>query len=385
MKRILAASLLVSFVAGVAAADADDFPNLVLPPHTVVGNTLPVTAGANAIPFAVLSSNLGLSLGPIAGLNIGTGLSSDGSNLNIANQITAGGPIGSATAVPILTWNARGQLTVVSSATITPAFSSITGTIAAGQFSTGPGIIAGNMFANANASTLFGNSATSAGAPGFFAPTSLTNKVTPIGADVLLLVDSAASNALKFCTLTQCLGAVTSGVSSIAGNTGAFTLGGGVTNSTNQIIIDQTASLTWTGTEIFTNSKLKLLGSSTGATTFASANAGASNFTLTFPAITSTISTTIASGATAMGTGAITSGACATAVTGTATGTLTTDVITASFNGDPTAITGYIPSTSGMLTIIAYPTADTANFKVCNNTGASITPGAVTINWRVVR
>lgn len=93
----------------------------------------------------------------------------------------------------------------------------------------------------------------------------------------------------------------------------------------------------------------------------------------------------IASGATAMGTSAIASGTCAAAVTATATGVLTTDAISASFNGDPTGITGYIPSTSGMLTIIMYPTAGDVNFKVCNNTANSITPGAVTINWRVVR
>lgn len=94
---------------------------------------------------------------------------------------------------------------------------------------------------------------------------------------------------------------------------------------------------------------------------------------------------TIASGATAMGAGAISSATCATVVTATATGTATTDVLTASFNGDPTAVTGYVPLTAGMLTIIAYPTANTANFKVCNNTSSSITPGAITLNWRVVR
>jgi hypothetical protein len=93
----------------------------------------------------------------------------------------------------------------------------------------------------------------------------------------------------------------------------------------------------------------------------------------------------IASGALALSTSAIASAACTTAQTATATGTLTTDAIIASFNGDPTAVTGYIPLTSGMLTIIPYPTANTVNFKVCNNTAASITPGAVTINWRVVR
>lgn len=46
---------------------------------------------------------------------------------------------------------------------------------------------------------------------------------------------------------------------------------------------------TWSAVQTFTNSDLKLLGSSTGATTFTSANAGASNFTLTIPATTGTI------------------------------------------------------------------------------------------------
>jgi hypothetical protein len=41
--------------------------------------------------------------------------------------ITAGGPTGSATVAPIITYNAAGQLTAVTSATITPAVGSITG------------------------------------------------------------------------------------------------------------------------------------------------------------------------------------------------------------------------------------------------------------------
>lgn len=93
----------------------------------------------------------------------------------------------------------------------------------------------------------------------------------------------------------------------------------------------------------------------------------------------------IASGATALGTSAISSAACATVVTATATGTATTDAPIATFNSDPTAVTGYIPSTSGGLTIFVYPTVNAVNFKVCNFTSASITPGAVTLNWRVVR
>ena len=94
---------------------------------------------------------------------------------------------------------------------------------------------------------------------------------------------------------------------------------------------------------------------------------------------------TIASGTLTLGTGAIASGTCATVVTATATGTATTDVPLVGFNSDPKGVTGYAPSTSGMLTIQIYPTANAVNANVCNNTGASITPGAITLNFRVVR
>jgi hypothetical protein len=45
----------------------------------------------------------------------------------LASIIAAGGPTGSATVAPIITWDAKGRLTVVSSATITPAIGSVTG------------------------------------------------------------------------------------------------------------------------------------------------------------------------------------------------------------------------------------------------------------------
>lgn len=105
---------------------------------------------------------------------------------------------------------------------------------------------------------------------------------------------------------------------------------------------------------------------------------------MTFPAAAATLTQTIVSGTSALGTGAIASAACA-VVTTSATGTATTDTIQASFNGDPTGVTGYVPLTTGMLTIIGYPTANNVNWKVCNNTAASITPGAITLNWRVAR
>jgi hypothetical protein len=98
-----------------------------------------------------------------------------------------------------------------------------------------------------------------------------------------------------------------------------------------------------------------------------------------------TTTRTIASGTLALATAAIASGVCATAQTATATGTLTTDVVTASFNGDITGVTGYTPATTGTLRVDIYPTANTVNARVCNATAASITPGAATLNWRVVR
>jgi hypothetical protein len=55
------------------------------------------------------------------------------------------------------------------------------------------------------------------------------------------------------------------------------------------------------------------------------------------------------------------------------------------FNGDPTSTVGYQPSINGMLTVIKWPSANTINIKVVNNTGASVTPGAITVNFRVVR
>jgi hypothetical protein len=68
-----------------------------------------------------------------------------------------------------------------------------------------------------------------------------------------------------------------------------------------------------------------------------------------------------------------------------ATGTLTTDNILANFNANTDAVTGYAPTTGGILVVKAYPTADTVNFSVCNNTGLSITPGATTVNVIVMR
>lgn len=81
----------------------------------------------------------------------------------------------------------------------------------------------------------------------------------------------------------------TSGTLTISPPTGAL----GTPTLTAPAVTDTLAVLgtaqTWTAVQTYTNSDIKLLGSSTGATTFTSANSGASNFTLTFPAVTDTL------------------------------------------------------------------------------------------------
>src|SRR5215831_107397 len=135
---------------------------------------------------------------------------------------------------------------------------------------------------------------------------------------------------------------------------------------------------------------LTLAGATSGTITITAPNAAGGTLVLPSPSGGGSLALIIASGTAALGTGAIGSATCATAVTGTATfgnvaNVLGTDVITAGFNGDPTGVVGYQPLATGMLTIIPYPTAGAVNFKVCNNTSASITPGAITLNWRVAR
>jgi hypothetical protein len=144
-----------------------------------------------------------------------------------------------------------------------------------------------------------------------------------------------------------------------------------------------------TGTVALTNG-------GTGATTAAGALANLGGAPLASPTFTGTVTIpsgasisgyakTICSGTLSLGTSPIASGAAATTVTGTCTGLATTDVIGWGFNGDPTSTLGYEPATTGMLTIISYPTSGNVNFKVVNNTASSITPGAITLNFCVHR
>jgi hypothetical protein len=103
------------------------------------GATVGPYAGAYTLPIATASVLGGIEVGTGLSINSGTGLlsvttpapcSAFGTASGQCAQggvITAGGPTGSATVAPIITYNAAGQLTTVGSATITPAVGSVTG------------------------------------------------------------------------------------------------------------------------------------------------------------------------------------------------------------------------------------------------------------------
>jgi hypothetical protein len=93
----------------------------------------------------------------------------------------------------------------------------------------------------------------------------------------------------------------------------------------------------------------------------------------------------IATGSTALGTSSISGNSCATAITVSASGVLSTDRIEATANADISGQTGYSYTSTDGLKIYVWPTANNVNFHVCNGTATSITPGAVTLNWGVLR
>ncbi len=99
----------------------------------------------------------------------------------------------------------------------------------------------------------------------------------------------------------------------------------------------------------------------------------------------STGSRTICSGTVTLGTSAIPAGTAARTVTAACTGLLSTDNIMLDFNSSPLSAAGWAPSANGILTIVKWPSANTINVAVVNNTRSSITPGPITLNYRVVR
>lgn len=170
-------------------------------------------------------------------------------------------------------------------------FSAAALTIGSGAAITSSGA-GGAMGTNAFLSTAFAPLAS----PSFtgtsaFPASGLTLQGSSTGVTTFASANAGASNfTLTFPALTANL--ITSGDTGTVTNAmlaGSIAASNIVTGTSGAAIPLLNGANTWSGVQTYTNSDIKLLGSSTGATTFTSANAGASNFVLNFPAATDTV------------------------------------------------------------------------------------------------
>ena len=257
----------------------------------VVANAMPSCAdtGGNHLNYVAgtgitCGTGIGNGITALTGDVTATGPGSVAATLATVNANV--GTFGSATQSVQFTVNGKGLITAAANVTVTPAVGSITGLgtgvatalgvnvgsagavvvnggalgtpssgVATNLTGTASGLTAGTVTTNANmtgdvtsvgnATTIAANAVTNAKAAQMAAYTfkgnvtgstanatdftiaGLTNKAAPVGADLIILADSAASNATKYATLTQALGAVTSGVSSLNALTGGLTIANG--------------------------------------------------------------------------------------------------------------------------------------------------------------
>ncbi len=94
----------------------------------------------------------------------------------------------------------------------------------------------------------------------------------------------------------------------------------------------------------------------------------------------------VATGTLTLGTSAIAANSCASPVTQTATGAVSTDRFYIEETADWSSLTGYgIAATDGLAVYRVPITTNTVGVKVCNLTGASITPSAASLRYAVWR
>lgn len=188
------------------------------------------------------------------------------------------------------------------------------------------------------------------------------------------------------------------GIATFLGTPSSANLASAVTNETGSGLLVFATSPTLTtpvlGVATATSINGLTVTSSTGTFTLTNGKTLSVSNTLTFTGTDSssvafgaggTVTYTVCSGTVALGTSAISAGAAATTVTQTCTGLASTDNLDLDFNSSPLGVTGYVPSVNGMLTVVSWPTSNTINISVINNTANSITPGAITLNYRVTR
>ena len=285
MKKVLA--LLLALAPSLAWA---------APPNTT---TVPTTLQNTPCTAVQLLYGAGAS-NPPACLNLGTGLSITTGTLNASGAVA--GP-GSSTSGDLAVWNnTSGSLLkdVGGSAFLDTLLGSTQGSVAYRNATvwtvltpSTSGFVLTTQGASANpiwSSVSGGTGCTVTGGAqyqilvnnGSSACSSSANASVQVGALTLgtsgtlgsVAMGNATSGTITLQPVTGALGSVTA---SLPANTGT--------------LAELNLAQTWTAVQTFTNSDVRLLGSSTGYTAFTSGNAGASNFTLTFPAVTDTLAT----------------------------------------------------------------------------------------------
>lgn len=244
------------------------------PSDFTVTNSPVTTIGTIALTYATTPSGTGALLRQnsptIATPNINTIVSS-GAALTL--PVTPDTLVGRATVDTLTNKSiAATQLTGILGVAQMPA---LTGdvTTAGGSFNTA---IAANAVTNSKlnsvpAFTLKGNATGSTASPTDISIPALAQKASPVAGDMLMIVDSAASNALKFATVSSV--ATAGSVSSIGGLTGAITLGSGLTTSGGTTILADPAMIGEVRQVAFNRVPTNFLaadGSTKSRTTFAS-------------------------------------------------------------------------------------------------------------------
>lgn len=203
---------------------------------------------ATGLPISTGVSGLGTGVATALGVNVGTAGSPvvNGGALGTPSS----GTLTSATGLPVSTGisglgtGVATFLATPSSANLRSALTDEVGTGAAyfvgGALGTPASGTATNLtglplsgLTTQNAFTFVGNNTSGAAAPTAVDIAGLTSKASPAATDLVIISDQAASGAWKKATISSISSA--GSVSSIAGNTGAFTLSGGITNSVNDI------------------------------------------------------------------------------------------------------------------------------------------------------
>lgn len=189
---------------------------------------LPISTGltgAGTGVLAALAINVGSAGAPVVFNGAGGTPSSitltNGSGLPVSTGISGFGT-GIATALAVNVGSAGAP--VVNGGAL--------GTPSSGTLTNATGLPLSGLVAQA-AYTFVGNNTGSSAAPTAVDIAALTTKASPAATDYILLSDQAASGAWKKAEVSAVASA--GSVSSIAGNTGAFTLSGLLTNSTNDL------------------------------------------------------------------------------------------------------------------------------------------------------